>query len=273
VSSCWFVVCSLAGSARKLCLVCAVCTIVLAPAGAGAALFMENPPLPVPRPAALVDRQVSVGPSARGLAAEANTGTPGGATDPGSSRKAYRALIQKEAEKNGLPADIAESVAAIESGYDPAAIGTVGEIGLMQVRPETAAMLGFKGDLTELARPEVNIHYGVAYLGRAWQLANGDLCRALMKYRAGHGEETMSALSVTYCGRARAHLAAMGSPFGAGVAIPFVFDPLLPRMPAAKRGPRIRTAAVSRAFWAAQEARVKAIRARIEAKWRRMASR
>jgi len=39
----------------------------------------------------------------------------------------------------------------------------------------------------------VNIHYGVTYLSQAWRLANGDLCRALMKYRAGHGEEMMSA--------------------------------------------------------------------------------
>ncbi|MGH6936993.1 MAG: lytic transglycosylase domain-containing protein, partial [Methylocella sp.] len=165
--------------------------------------------------------------------------------------KTYRALILNEAAKNGLPADIADAVTAIESGYDPGAIGGVGEIGLMQVRPETAAMLGFKGDLAELARPDVNIHYGVTYLGQAWHLANGDLCRALMKYRAGHGEEIMSALSVTYCGRARAHLAAAGSPFAAAISVPFVFDPALPVTPAAKRGPRIRSVAVSRAFWAA----------------------
>ncbi|MGH6867277.1 MAG: transglycosylase SLT domain-containing protein, partial [Methylocella sp.] len=151
------------------------------------------------------------------------------------------------------------------------AIGGVGEIGLMQVRPGTAAMLGFKGDLAELARPDVNIHYGVTYLGQAWRLANGDLCRALMKYRAGHGEEIMTALSMTYCGRARAHLAAEGSPFAAAISVPFVFDP--PVAPAAKRWPRIRTAAVSRAFWAAHDARVKAITRRIEAKWRRLASR
>ena len=61
-----------------------------------------------------------------------------------------------------------------------ALLADVGEIGLMQVRPETAALLGFRGDLAELARPEVNIHYGVAYLAEAWRLANGDLCRALM---------------------------------------------------------------------------------------------
>ncbi|HEY4848765.1 MAG TPA: hypothetical protein VIH87_13505 [Methylocella sp.] len=54
--------------------------------------------------------------------------------------------------------------------------------------------------------------------------------------------------------------------------MPFVFDPALPAAPAAKRGPRIRTA-VSRAFWAAHDARVKAIAKRIEANWRRMASR
>jgi hypothetical protein len=112
----------------------------------------------------------------------------------------------------------------------------------------------------------------VTYLGQAWHLAGGNLCRALMKYRAGYNEEIMSALSMTYCGRARAHLAAAGSPFAAAISAPFVFDPALPA-PAAKRRPRIRTAAVSRVFWAAHEARVKAIINLLEAKWRRTASR
>ena len=226
-------------------------------------------PLPVPRPAPPADSgqdtaQTKTRPPALEQALEAK--------EP-DANKTYRALIKREAEKNGLPPDIADAVAAIESGYDPGAIGGVGEIGLMQVLPETAAMLGFKGDLAELASPEINIHYGVTYLGQAWRLAGGDLCRALMKYRAGHGEEIMSALSMTYCGRARAHLAAAGSPFAAAVSVPFVFDPGLPVASAAKRGPRIRTTAVSRAFWAAHDARVKAITKRIEAKWRRMASR
>lgn len=271
----WFAVCSVVGPARKLRRICAACMMVLPAAGAAAESSVENPPLPVPRPQALAGPKsaASLPPHAPAQTVERDVGTPVSPTDPGPTRKAYRVLIQREADKNGLPADIAESVAAIESGYDPAAVGAVGEIGLMQVRPETAAMLGFKGDLTELARPEVNIHYGVTYLGQAWRLANGDLCRALMKYRAGHGEELMSALSVTYCGRARAHLAAIGSPFAAGVTVPFVYDPILPKTPAAKRGPKIRTAAVSRAFWAAHEARVKAITAQIEARWRRMASR
>jgi soluble lytic murein transglycosylase-like protein len=243
----------------------ALCAGFVTQAGA----LSRSPPLPVPRP----------DPPANEAEDNAQTKTrlppleQASDSEEPDARKTYRALIKSEAAKNGLPSDIADAVAAIESGYDPGAVGGVGEIGLMQVRPETAAMLGFKGDLAELARPDVNIHYGVTYLGQAWRLANGDLCRALMKYRAGHGEEIMSALSMTYCGRARAHLAAAGSPFAAAVSVPFVFDSVLPAARTAKRGPRIRTAAVSRAFWAAEEARVKAITQRIHAKWRRLAAR
>jgi soluble lytic murein transglycosylase-like protein len=196
--------------------------------------------------------------------------------DAAEAKKTYQALIRKEAEKNGLPPDIADAVAEIESGYDPAAVGAVGEIGLMQVRPETAAMMGFAGNLAELARPDVNIHFGVTYLSQAWRLTGGDLCRTLMKYRAGHGEEVMSPLSIIYCGRARAHLAAAGSPFADAASVPFVFDPpVTAKAPhVARRGPpKYRTAAVSGAFWAAEEARVKQITKRIEAKWRQMAAR
>jgi hypothetical protein len=51
----------------------------------------------------------------------------------------------------------------------------------------------------------------VSYLAKAWRLAGGDLCQALMKYRAGHSSREMSSLSVEYCRRARVHLAAIGA--------------------------------------------------------------
>jgi Transglycosylase SLT domain len=98
----------------------------------------------------------------------------------------------------------------VESGYNPAAIGGVGEIGLMQLLPSTARMLGFSGTLAELAAPETNIHYGVTYLATAWRLAGGDLCTAVMKYRAGHGETRFSFLSVNYCLAVRTKLFARG---------------------------------------------------------------
>ena len=206
---------------------------------------------------------------------------PNSAEAPGPSfRAAVRAMVEQEVRKTGLPADIADAVVQVESNYNPYTIGGVGEIGLMQIRPQTAAMLGFRGSVEELAKPEVNIHYGVTYLSKAWRLANGDLCRTLMKYRAGHGEEFMTARSVRYCNRARNHLAALGSPLATLPAI-------IPASVLANNQPkslamsakdvyaqyRQGTPAASRAFWAVHDARVRAIKARIEARWRRLASR
>ena len=135
-------------------------------------------------------------------------------------RREYLDLVTRAAEQAGLPPAVADSVAHVESRYNPSAFGGVGEIGLMQVRPETAAMLGHAGGVSALFVPEVNVRYGVMYLARAWQLADGDLCRALMKYRAGWGEERISPLSAEYCRRAREHLASIGSPLAAGMPAP-----------------------------------------------------
>ncbi len=126
------------------------------------------------------------------------------------ARRKYLPIILREAEANNLPAEIADAVVRIESAYNPAVVGDVGEIGLMQVRPATAGMMGFRGTAAELADPDTNIRYGVSYLAQAWRLAQGDLCRTLMKYRAGHGAESMSVLSLEYCRRARLHLASLG---------------------------------------------------------------
>lgn len=127
-------------------------------------------------------------------------------------RAPFLHFIQQEAERQNMPAALAEAVAYVESAWEPQAVGSVGEFGLMQVRLPTARMLGFSGQPAELFRPEVNIRYGVLYLAQAWRLTNGDLCRTLTKYRAGHGEDFMTPLSIAYCAKARAYLAKNGSP-------------------------------------------------------------
>lgn len=132
---------------------------------------------------------------------------PARSRDP---RATYRALIEKEAKHEYLAPEIAEAVMAVESGYNPAVIGGAGEIGLMQILPSTARMLGFVGSNADLAVPATNIHYGVTYLAQAWRLAGGDLCTAVMKYRAGHGETRFSYRSVDYCVAVRGRLAARG---------------------------------------------------------------
>lgn len=227
-----------------------------------------------------------------------NTNVDLGAGETPTSRAAIRKIIERETAKTNLPADIAEAVVFVESGYNSAVVGSVGEVGLMQVRPETAAMLGFRGSRAELAEPDINIHYGVIYLSRAWRLAGGDLCRALMKYRAGHGEESMSPRSQVYCNRARNRLVAMNSavPGTQAAAAPDVAPTPTTGTPtptaAATTAKSARTqkvaltqpkdvyaryrqgtAAASRAYWAAQETRVSLIKARIEARWKRVASR
>jgi hypothetical protein len=131
-------------------------------------------------------------------------------------RPTYLPVIIQEAAANKIPPALVDAVVRIESRYDPMAVGRVGEVGLMQVRPKTAAFLGFQGASADLAEPQTNLRYGVSYLAKAWRLAGGNLCRALMKYRAGHAAERMSALSVEYCRRARLHLDVVGASLSAG---------------------------------------------------------
>jgi hypothetical protein len=88
-----------------------------------------------------------------------------------TSAAAYRELSAAEAKRNGLPPQLADSVMAVESGYNPGAIGGAGEIGLMQILPSTTRMMGFTGSISDPAVPETNTHYGVAYLAQAWGVA------------------------------------------------------------------------------------------------------
>lgn len=178
-------------------------------------------------------------------------------------RSLYLDLIKREAISRGLPAAIADAVVRIESGYDPLAVGAVGEVGLMQIRPATAAMLGFLGTNAELAEPETNIRYGVAYLAKAWRLAEGDLCRTLMKYRAGHGEEFMTPLSTEYCRRAKVHLAALGwsptekvEPFSSQTKTPAHLADASLGAAAVPAGPKLVSVRSSGALLAANRARI-----------------
>jgi hypothetical protein len=121
------------------------------------------------------------------------------------------------------------------------------------------------------------------YLARSWRLLQGDLCRALMKHRAGHGEEAMTPRSVIYCNRGR-NLPPFATP-GATTTVASDPEPA-PAVVGTNRKhghhwasqptstPPTNTARRPAAqFRAAHEARVRAIKARIEAKWRRVASR
>lgn len=193
-------------------------------------------------------------------------------------RARHAQVFARHAARLGVPAALVDAVAFVESAYRPEAVGGDGEVGLMQILPATAAMLGFRGDLAALREPDTNVRLGATYLAGAWEATRGDLCRTLMKYRAGHGEERMTPLSVAYCRRALAHLAAAGSPLAAGVALPAADAPgrgggrpgfavlRLPRAELARLRAGRRTPEDSRRYWAAHEARIRALTAAARAR-------
>ena len=168
-----------------------------------------------------------------------------------------RVLVRTEAIQRGLPPEIADAVVTVESAYQPAAVGSVGEIGLMQVLPSTARMLGFAGTNLELADPATNVRYGVDYLYGAWKLADEDICTTTMKYRAGHGETRFSHKSVAYCRRVRDVLASQGYPLRGNLPEATFGAPAV----ASRGGAPAR--ARNRSNWTAYDRRIKAIESRI----------
>ena len=83
-------------------------------------------------------------------------------------------LIAKASAETGIPASIIAATIAQESRFSKDAVGGAGEIGLMQVKPSTAARPGFgvpPMSLEKLKTPAGNITFGSNYLaGRARNL-------------------------------------------------------------------------------------------------------
>jgi len=70
-----------------------------------------------------------------------------------------REIVQKAAERHGLPVSLVESVARAESGFRVDAVSQKGAIGLMQLMPGTAAELN-----ADPHDPHENADAGVRYL-------------------------------------------------------------------------------------------------------------
>ena len=113
----------------------------------------------------------------------------------------YTGLIHSYAAAYGVPAALAHAVVRVESNFNPKARGRAGEVGLMQIKPTTARMMGYKGSTKGLSDPETNIKYGMKYLALAHQLGGGTTCGTILKYNAGHGAKRMNPVSKRYCGK------------------------------------------------------------------------
>ena len=125
---------------------------------------------------------------------------------PAAGASSYDAIISKHAAKHGVPVSLARAVVRIESNYRPNARGRAGEIGLMQIKPSTARMMGYSGSAKGLYDPETNIRWGMKYLAKARALGGGDTCGTILRYNAGHGAKRMNKVSAAYCAKVKRHM-------------------------------------------------------------------
>ena len=119
----------------------------------------------------------------------------------------YGAIIERYASSYGVPVSLAHAVIRVESNYRADARGSAGEVGLMQIKPATARMMGFSGTTKALFNPETNIKYGMKYLAKAHKLGGGTTCGTILKYNAGHGAKRMNPVSSAYCKKVKVYLA------------------------------------------------------------------
>lgn len=117
------------------------------------------------------------------------------------------AIVDRHAKVHGIPAEFARAVVMVESTWNPQLTGAAGEVGLMQIKHETARYMGYEGSREDLYEPETNIRFGMKYLAGAWQLAGGDICRTVLNYQSGHGAKAMNKAATAYCGRVRQFMA------------------------------------------------------------------
>ncbi|MCS0503801.1 lytic transglycosylase domain-containing protein [Ancylobacter mangrovi] len=129
-------------------------------------------------------------------------------TSKQTSREKLADLVDSEARANGVPVALARAVVRIESNWNSHLTGRAGEVGLMQIKHQTARGVGYRGSRAALYEPATNIKFGMRYLAGAYRLADGDTCGTVMRYQGGHGARRMSSAARVYCSKARTLMAA-----------------------------------------------------------------
>ncbi len=97
-----------------------------------------------------------------------------------SPMSAYDDLIERASRRHGVPAALVKAVIHAESAFDPKAVSAKGAMGLMQLMPATAQLLG-------VARPyhaKENVEGGTRYL-RSLHDRYGSWTHTLAAYNAG----------------------------------------------------------------------------------------
>ena len=96
-------------------------------------------------------------------------------------RQKVESLIHIASREHNIDPKLVRAVIEQESGFNPNAVSKKGALGLMQLMPETARMMGAKDPLNPLE----NIRAGTKYLSSLLNRYRGDVVLALSAYNAG----------------------------------------------------------------------------------------
>jgi soluble lytic murein transglycosylase-like protein len=102
---------------------------------------------------------------------------------PAPMPEALSQIVQQSAEKHNVPPELVRAVISTESNWNALAVSPKGALGLMQLVPGTAQLLGV-GNAFD---PAQNVDAGVRYLGMMLERYNYDIPKALAAYNAGPG--------------------------------------------------------------------------------------
>ena len=98
--------------------------------------------------------------------------------------------IWRQARAQRVDPGIAFGLVALESRFDPRAVGDQGERGLMQLKLETARDYERRVTPEALFRPETNLRLGLLHLKREVEHFDHDWTLGLLAYNMGRGRVT-----------------------------------------------------------------------------------
>lgn len=109
----------------------------------------------------------------------------------GASDMRVAQIIRDMAPSYGVPTWFALRIANVESGYNPYARGRAGEIGVYQLKCQTAKGMGFEGNCSQLTDARTNVRWGLQHLSLAIQSSGGNLKLAASKHNGGLGRKSL----------------------------------------------------------------------------------
>lgn len=95
----------------------------------------------------------------------------------------YETIIDSASARYGVPAPLIKAVMHVESAFNAAALSRKGAMGLMQLMPDTARLMGVRHPFD----PTENIYGGVRYLAFLLNRYSGEKRKAIAAYNAGPG--------------------------------------------------------------------------------------